>query len=70
VKSPVPGKLHPRKFRLETRLNCIGACHARFGIEIERLVVPLAVDIDHRIQLRILRLVLLLSFFCILIESA
>ena len=38
------------------------AGHAIFGIEVERLVVPLAGDIDHRIQLRILRLVLLLFF--------
>src|SRR6266571_707423 len=30
------------------------ACHAIFGAEVERLVVPLAVDIDNIIELRIL----------------
>src|SRR5712691_149762 len=44
VKTPVPGILHSRKFCLEARLYWIGASHAIFGTEVERLVVPLAID--------------------------
>src|SRR4249920_491647 len=55
MKTPIPGKLHPSKFCLEAWLYWIGACHAIVGAEVERLVVPLAVDIDKIIELRILR---------------
>src|SRR5260370_37474892 len=47
--------LHTGKFRLEARLYWIRACHAIFGTEVERLVVPLAVDIDNIIELRVFR---------------
>jgi len=53
VKAPVPGILHPRKFGLEARLYWMWTSHAIFGAEVERLVIPLAVDIDNIIELRI-----------------
>jgi hypothetical protein len=46
MKTPVPGILHASKFGLEARLDWIGACHTIFGTEVERFVVPLAVDIE------------------------
>src|SRR5215467_3096457 len=53
MKTLVPGKLHPCKFRLEARLNWIRASHVVFGTEVERLVIPLPVDIDDIVELRI-----------------
>ena len=55
MKTLVPSILHTRKFCLEARLYWIGAGHAVFGAEVERLVIPLAIDIDDVIELRILR---------------
>src|SRR5258708_19820103 len=52
MKKAVPGILHARKFRVEAWLYWIGACHAIVGAEVERLVGPLAVDIDKIIELR------------------
>ncbi|HEX9132503.1 MAG TPA: hypothetical protein VF844_09430 [Ktedonobacteraceae bacterium] len=54
VKTPVPGILYPSKFRREAWLYWIWACHAIFGAKIERLVVPLAVNIDDVVELRLL----------------
>src|SRR5271157_3620483 len=54
MKTAVPGILHPSKFCLEAWLYWIGVGHAVFGTEVERLVVPLAIDIDDVIELRIL----------------
>src|SRR5947209_11111341 len=54
MKTPVPGILHTSKICLKAWLYWIGACHAILGAEVERLVVPLAVDIDNIIELRIL----------------
>ncbi len=34
VKTLSPSKLHPRKLRLEARLNWIGTCHAIFSAEV------------------------------------
>src|SRR5579859_2787914 len=53
VETPVPGILQTSKFCLEAWLYWIGASHAIFGTEIERLVVPLAVDIDNVIEPRV-----------------
>src|SRR5260370_1771636 len=55
VKTPVSGILHARKLRLETRLYWIWTSHAIVGTKVERLLVPLAIDIDDVIELRILR---------------
>ena len=55
MKMLVPGILHTSKFCLEAWLYWMWACHTIFGTEVERLVVPLAVDIDYVIELRILR---------------
>jgi hypothetical protein len=53
MKTPDPCVLHTSKFRLEAWLYWIGACHAIFGTEVKRLVVPLAVDINNVIELRV-----------------
>src|SRR5207247_5829899 len=55
MKAPVPGILHTSKFHLEARHGWIWTSNAIFGAEVERLVVPLAVDIDNIIELWILR---------------
>src|SRR5258706_12217970 len=55
MKTLVPGILHTHKFFLKARLDWIWACHTIFCAEVKRLVVPLAVDIDNIIELRILR---------------
>src|SRR5438128_7314458 len=55
VKAPVPGILHPRKFGLEAWLYGMWTSHAIPGTEVERLVIPLAVDIDKIIAWRIFR---------------
>src|SRR6266581_1627690 len=44
METPVSGILHTSKFRLEARLYWIWASHTIFGTEVERLVVPLAVN--------------------------
>src|SRR6266699_4478510 len=54
MKTPVPGILYTSKFRLEAWLYWIWTSHAIFGTEVERLVVPFAVDIDDVVELRIL----------------
>ena|SRR5438552_9074471 len=53
MKTPVPGILHTSKLCLEAWLCGMRACYAIFGTEVERFVVPLAVDIDKIIELRI-----------------
>src|SRR5437588_6176058 len=55
MKTVVPGILHTSKFYLEARLYWIGACHAIFGAEVECLLVPLAIDIDDVVELRVFR---------------
>jgi hypothetical protein len=55
MEAPVTSILHTGKFCLEAGLYWIGTCHAIFGREVERLVVPLAIDSDNIIELRILR---------------
>src|SRR5450755_3420718 len=55
MKTPIPGILQASKLCLEALPYWSGACHAIFGAEVERLVVPLAVDIDNIIELRILQ---------------
>src|SRR5437764_11286449 len=55
MKAPVPGILHTSKFHFEARHGWIWTGNAIFGAEVERLVVPLAVDIDNIIELWILR---------------
>ena len=52
MKTLVPGKLHASKLCLKARLDWIGACYTVFSAVVERLVVPLAVDIDKIIELR------------------
>src|SRR6266849_8280 len=55
MKTPVPSILHTSELCLKTWLYWIRACHTIFGAEVERLVIPLAVDIDDVIELRLLR---------------
>jgi hypothetical protein len=54
-KTPPPSILHTSKFCFKARLFCLGICHAIFGTEVESLAIPLAVDIDNIIKLRVLR---------------
>src|SRR6266566_4725131 len=54
MKTPVPGILYTSKLCLEAWLYWIWTSHAIFGGEVERFVVPLAVDIDNIIELGIL----------------
>src|SRR5260370_33795730 len=57
-KTPVSGILHTRKLRLETRLYWIWTSHAIVGTDVERLVVPLAIDIDDGVDRPVLLRVL------------
>jgi hypothetical protein len=55
VKALVACVLHTREFRLEARYGGIGASDAILRAEIERLVIPLAININDGIELRIFR---------------
>jgi|SRR5579875_1332046 len=55
VKALVACVLHTREFRLEARYDGIGASDAILRAEIERLVIPLAININDGIELRIFR---------------
>src|SRR6266567_7352530 len=55
MKTLAPSILHTSKFCLEAWLYCMGTCHTILGTEVESLAVPLAVDINNIIKLRIFR---------------
>src|ERR1700730_2397729 len=55
MKTLIPSILHTSKFCLEAWLYCIGTRYTIFGTKVESLPVPLAVDIDNIIKLRVFR---------------